>query len=54
MNNTAERLLELDVRHSELMDKLARLDQQIDDVLREWTTTKEAQSEQTASALNAN
>jgi len=45
MNNTAERLLELDVRHSELLDKLARLDQQIDDVLKEWTAMKEVRPE---------
>lgn len=45
MNNITERLLELDVRHGELIDKLAWLDQQIDDVLKEWTTTKEIRSE---------
>ena len=45
MNNVAERLLELDVRHGELLDKLARLDQQIDDVLKEWTATKEISPE---------
>jgi len=45
MNNIAERLLELDVRHGELLDKLTRLDQQIDDVLKEWTATKEVPSE---------
>ena len=54
MNNIAEKLLELDVRHGELLDKLTRLDQQIDDVLKEWTTTKDVQSEQTTSALNGN
>ena len=41
MNNTTERLLDLDDRHNELLDKLARLDQQIDDVLKEWTVQKE-------------
>jgi len=41
MNNATERLLELDDRHSELLDKLARLDQQIDDVLKEWTAQNE-------------
>jgi len=45
MNNMTERLLDLDLQHSELLDKLARLDQQIDDVLTEWTATKEARSE---------
>ena len=45
MNNTAERLLELDVRHGELLDKLVGLDQQIDDVLKEWTATKETRPE---------
>jgi len=45
MNSTTERLLELDVRHGELLDKLAWLDQQIDDVLKEWTVTKETRPE---------
>ena len=45
MNNTTERLLELDVRHGELLDKLAWLDQQIDEVLTEWTATKEVRQE---------
>ena len=45
MNNIAERLSELDVRHGELLDKLAWLDQQIDDVLQEWTATKEVRPE---------
>ena len=53
MNNTAERLLELDVRHGELLDKLARLDQQIDDVLKEWMVAKEVQSELSIPAINA-
>jgi len=45
MNNTTERLLELDVRHGELLDKLAWLDQQIDDVLTEWAATKDVLQE---------
>jgi hypothetical protein len=45
MNNMTERLLELDVRHGELLDKLAWLDQQIDDVLKEWTASKEVRME---------
>jgi len=45
MNNVTERLSELDVRHGELLEKLAWLDQQIDDVLKEWTATKEARPE---------
>ena len=52
MNNTAERLLELDNRHGELLDKLACLDQQIDDVLKEWTAMKKVPSEIPASVLN--
>ena len=51
MNNVAERLLELDDRHGELLDKLALLDQQIDDVLREWTATKEVPTELSAPVL---
>ncbi|MCL2005761.1 MAG: hypothetical protein FWG73_06310 [Planctomycetaceae bacterium] len=49
MNNIAERLLELDARHCELLDKLTLLDQQIDDVLKEWTAPREVQPENTAS-----
>jgi hypothetical protein len=45
MNNVTERLSELDVRHGELLEKLAWLDQQIDDVLKEWTATKEPRPE---------
>ena len=45
MNNIAERLSDLDVRHGELLDKLTLLDQQIDDVLKEWTAVKEVRPE---------
>lgn len=45
MNNITEKLLELDVRHGELLDKLTLLDQQIDDVLKEWTVAKEIRPE---------
>jgi len=54
MNNVAERLLELDVQHGELLDKLARLDQQIDDVLKEWTATKDAPAELPVSVFHGN
>jgi prefoldin subunit 5 len=54
MNNVKERLLELDDRQGELLDKLARLDQQIDDVLKEWTATKEVPTEWSASAPRGN
>jgi hypothetical protein len=54
MNNVAERLLELDVRHGELLDKLVCLDQQIDEVLKEWAVAKEVQSELAVSAFNEN
>jgi hypothetical protein len=52
MTNTAERLLELDVRHGELLDRLTCLDQQIDDILQEWTATKEIPSELSATVLH--
>jgi len=41
MNNIAEKILELDARHGELLDKLVLLDQQIDEVLKEWTNARE-------------
>ena len=50
MNNIAERLLELDARHGELLDKLTLLDQQIDDVLKEWTAPRELQTETATAA----
>ena len=45
MNNVAERLSELDVQHGELLDKLALLDQQINDVLKEWMVVREPRQE---------
>ena len=42
MNTTTERLLELDNRHSELLDKLTYLDQYIDNVLKEWAAQTES------------
>ena len=55
MNNMTERLLELDVRHGELLDKLTRLDQQIGDILKEWTAAaKEVPSELAGSTLHGN
>jgi len=54
MNNVAERLLELDTRQGELLDKLAQLDQQIDDVLKEWSATKEILTEWSVAASCGN
>ncbi len=36
------RLQDLDARHGELLDRLAELDDKIDNVLNEWTRAKEA------------
>jgi len=41
MGDPTLRLLELDERHTELLDRLAELDQQVAGVLEEWTLTKE-------------
>lgn len=47
MGDPAVRLLDLDTRHGELLDRLAVLDQQVNEVLGDWTRTKEAfQAEQ--------
>ena len=54
MNNVTERLLELDVQQGELLDKLALLDQQIDDVLKEWTATREIPTDWSAVASLGN
>jgi uncharacterized protein YdcH (DUF465 family) len=37
MNDPMHKLQELDARHSELLDKLDLLDQDISRILREWT-----------------
>jgi len=52
MTNIAERLLELDARHGELLDKLTRLDQQIDEAMKDWTPYKEVHAEQNVAAFN--
>ncbi len=41
MSNPALRLLELDERHNELLDRLTELDRQVVVVLEEWTRSKE-------------
>ena len=41
MGDPTARLLDLDTRHCELLDRLAELDQQVNDVLNEWTRSKE-------------
>ena len=37
MNETLQKILEIDVRHTELLDRLADLDAKILAVLEEWT-----------------
>ena len=37
MNESLQKILELDVRHNELLDRLADLDAKIQSVLEEWT-----------------
>ncbi|MDR0869596.1 MAG: hypothetical protein LBN39_02270 [Planctomycetaceae bacterium] len=41
MGDPTNRLLELDARHGELLDRLAVLDEQIESVLLHWTRPKE-------------
>jgi len=41
MGDPTLRLLELDERHSELLDRLSELDRQVVVVLDEWTQSKE-------------
>ena len=41
MGDPALRLLELDERHKELLDRMAELDRQVIVVLEEWTRAKE-------------
>ncbi|MDR2763333.1 MAG: hypothetical protein LBB88_12075 [Planctomycetaceae bacterium] len=35
------RLLELDSRHSELLERLSTLDKQVQEILSDWTQSKE-------------
>lgn len=37
MNDPKQKLMELDSRHNELLDRLAELDREIIEVLGEWT-----------------
>jgi len=41
MGDPTLRLLELDERHNELLDRLSELDQRVAGVLEEWTRTNE-------------
>jgi hypothetical protein len=41
MRKMTDRLLELDVRHGELLDRLSLLDQLVSDLLNEWTKPQE-------------
>ncbi|MCL2304413.1 MAG: hypothetical protein FWC43_03625 [Planctomycetaceae bacterium] len=38
MNETLQKILEIDLRHNELLDRLADLDARISAVLEEWTS----------------
>ncbi|MDR2170260.1 MAG: hypothetical protein LBP59_08975 [Planctomycetaceae bacterium] len=35
------RLLELDARHTELLERLSTLDKQVQEILSDWTQTKD-------------
>ena len=40
MVNPMIRLMELDARHNELLDRLSELDREVEGVLNDWTATK--------------
>lgn len=40
------RLMELDARHTELLERLSALDSEVDAVLNDWMKTKETSTEQ--------
>ena len=44
MNETQNKILELDARHNELLDRLAELDAKILAVLEDWTRIKSAET----------
>ena len=50
MNESLQKILEIDTRHNELLDRLAELDAKIQAVLEEWS--KANAIEQTATAKN--
>jgi len=54
MSTIAERLLNLDTRHEKLLDKLALLDRQVNDVLLDWAAIKEVQTESTTPLMLGN
>lgn len=45
MGDPTARLLELDAKHTELLDRLNELDEQVAAVLSDWTKTKESSPE---------
>ncbi|GHT19273.1 hypothetical protein FACS1894189_8000 [Planctomycetales bacterium] len=47
MRKMTDRLLELDVRHGELLDRLSLLDQLVNDLLNEWTKPQEVLASET-------
>jgi len=45
MNESLQKILELDLRHNELLDRLTDLDAKISAVLEEWTGSTAASSQ---------
>ena len=55
MNESLQKILELDLRHNELLDRLTDLDTKIMAVLEEWTGNSTASSQPSAvSSQNLN
>ncbi|MGL6196232.1 MAG: hypothetical protein ACRC2T_15555 [Thermoguttaceae bacterium] len=44
MNESLRKILEIDERHNDLLDKLDELDAKVRSVLEEWTLTQQATS----------
>ena len=49
MNDTLNKILEIDARHNELLDRLAELDATILTVLENWTRSKSSEPNQESS-----
>jgi hypothetical protein len=45
MSDPTIRLLELDSRHAELLERLAALDRQVKEILTDWMQTRESNSQ---------
>lgn len=54
MNESLQKLLEIDARHNELLDRLKELDEKILSVLDDWTGSKNESESPSPEKMSAN